>query len=229
MITVFGNPALIIRAVEEEDAVKRSIQYQLSAIILMGLMLALTACVRPAPSSQGVDVAATSAAATAAFVATIPAIPTQPEGLVLPATATPPAVAPPTNTPEPVAQPTVTSGLVLPTTHTVQAGETAVSISAMYGVPVAEIMAANGIADPNLITVGQVLTIPAPGTVAVQPTAAPPPTSSGEQTYVVQPGDNLFRIGLNHGGFTAAELAAYNGIPNPTLIYPGQVIRIPPR
>ena len=60
------------------------------------------------------------------------------------------------------------------------------------------------------------------------PTAAPPPaTGSGSEiVHIVQPGENLFRIGL-HYGVDAATLAAYNGISDPTLIYVGQKIRIP--
>lgn len=205
---------------------KRTIPYQLSLVVLMSLILVLTACVRPAPGSEGIDVAATATAGAA--VATIQPVPTQPEGLVLPTvTATPlPPAEQPTATPEapPAAQPTTAPGLVLPTTHTVQAGETLASISAIYNVPVNEIQQANNIVDPNALTVGQVLTIPAPGTT----TTAPPPTSSGEQVYIVQAGDNLFRIGLRYG-FTAAELAAYNGIPDMTRIYVGQEIRIPAR
>jgi LysM repeat protein len=206
--------------------VKRTIQHPLSLVILLSLLLALSACVRPAPGSEGIDIAAT---ATAAVInATVPPIPTQPEGLVLPATPTPlPSLELATATPEPqpvVVDPTAAPGIVLPTTHTVQPGETLVTISSIYNVPVADIQAANNITDPNALTVGQVLTIPAPGSIAVQPTVP----ATGEQVYVVQPGDNLFRIGLRFG-FTAAELAAYNGIPDMTRIYVGQEIRIPAR
>lgn len=217
------------RQLAEEDAVKRTIRTQLNVVIMMGLVLALTACVRPAPQDEDtVNFAATMAAQTAEAATSIPAIPTQPEGLVLPPTPTPLPIVGATSTPDPaLAQPTLAPSFTLPTTHTVVVGETLASISAIYGVPVDQIQAANGITDPNVVlTPGQVLTIPAPGTVAV---ATPLPAPTGEQTYVVQPGDNLFRIGLNHGGYTAAELAAYNGIPNPTLIFPGQVIRFPPR
>jgi murein DD-endopeptidase MepM/ murein hydrolase activator NlpD len=42
-------------------------------------------------------------------------------------------------------------------------------------------------------------------------------------TYVVRPGDNLFRVSLNHGT-TYAAVAAANNISNPTRIYPGQVL-----
>jgi LysM repeat protein len=47
-----------------------------------------------------------------------------------------------------------------PSTHTVAAGETLSSIARRYGVGVGEIAAANGIADPNRIRIGQTLTIP---------------------------------------------------------------------
>lgn len=204
---------------------KRTIQYQLGLVVLMSLILALTACVRPAPGNEGIDVAAT---ATAAALIPIVPVPTQPESLVLPATATPlPVVEQPTVAPEqPPADvaPTAAPPATLPTTHTVQPGETLATISALYGVPINEIQQANAIVDPNALTVGQILTIPVPGTTG----QTVPPTTGGEQVYIVRPGDNLFRIGLNYG-FTAAELAAYNGIPDMTRIYVGQEIRIPAR
>jgi LysM repeat protein len=65
---------------------------------------------------------------------------------------------------------------------------------------------------------------PAPEGESPQP---PPTTATGEQIHVVQRGENLFRIGLRYG-IPYQTLAAYNGIPNPHLIYEGQVIRIPP-
>lgn len=71
----------------------------------------------------------------------------------------------------------------------------------------------------------------------VEPTAetAPPPaeptpetSSTGEIIHIVQPGDNLYRIGLQYG-FTYQELAIYNGITNPDRLEVGQQIRIPPK
>lgn len=46
-----------------------------------------------------------------------------------------------------------------------------------------------------------------------------------EQTYVVKPGDTLSGIASQYGT-TYQELAQKNGIANPNLIFPGQVIRI---
>lgn len=68
------------------------------------------------------------------------------------ATPSPTATAVPTIPP-----PSPTPGPLL---HTVQPGETLVSIAAAYGVPLAELIAVNNIQDPNLIQVGQVLVIP---------------------------------------------------------------------
>lgn len=48
------------------------------------------------------------------------------------------------------------------------------------------------------------------------------------EEYTVKKRDRLSKIGAIYG-YTADELAAYNGIENPNLIYPGQVIKIPPK
>ncbi len=46
-------------------------------------------------------------------------------------------------------------------------------------------------------------------------------------TVTVQPGDSLSAIGLRTGR-TWVQLAGYNHVPNPNLIYAGQVLTIPP-
>lgn len=58
-----------------------------------------------------------------------------------------------------------------PQTHTVQAGEFLSTIAEQYGVTVDEILAANDIADANLIFPGQELTIPEPGSTPADGTA----------------------------------------------------------
>lgn len=65
---------------------------------------------------------------------------------------------------------------------------------------------------------------PAPlPTVAVRPT--PAPTGRGIY-YVVQPGENLFRIGLRFGT-TAEAIAAASGIPDPQRVQAGAMVLIP--
>ena len=110
-----------------------------------------------------------------------------------------------------------------PGTHVVQPGENLFRIALKYGKTVDEVAKANGITNVAVIHVGQTLVIPG-GTGQAPPPQTPP--SSGGKTYVVQPGDNLFRIALKYN-YDQYYLARYNGISNPAMIYVGQVIRIP--
>jgi LysM repeat protein len=120
--------------------------------------------------------------------------------------------------PAPTATTPPSAGTGEETTYVVQRGDTLFSIARRYGTTVEAIAARNGIANPSLISVGQQLIIPASGTSPV----------AGGQTYVVQRGDNLFRIALRYN-MSYVDLAQYNGISDPSRIYAGQVIRIPPR
>ncbi|MCJ7712678.1 MAG: LysM peptidoglycan-binding domain-containing protein, partial [Chloroflexi bacterium] len=72
-------------------------------------------------------------------------------------TPTPSPTPPPTPSPTPKPTPTAR-----PTVHVVRRGETLSVIALRYGVTVEAIQAANGIKDPNIIVVGQRLTIPPP-------------------------------------------------------------------
>jgi LysM repeat protein len=133
----------------------------------------------------------------------------------IPPTEVAPTEVPPTAAPAPTTAPS--SGT---TTYTVQRGDTLYSIARRYGTTVEAIAAANGIANPSRIRVGQTLTIS--GATGV-PAPAP---SGGGTTYVVKRGDNLFRIALRYG-ISYAYLAQYNGIADPSRIYVGQVLKIP--
>lgn len=65
----------------------------------------------------------------------------------------------------------------------------------------------------------------------VEPTAEATPTASAEageeRVHVVQPGENLYRIGLQYG-VPWTMLAEYNNLANANDIEVGQEIRIPP-
>lgn len=112
--------------------------------------------------------------------------------------------------------------------HVVQSGETLGYIAQLYAVSLDDLVAANNIANVDVLEVGQELIVKA-GAAAEAPAETETPAETGaEQVHVVQSGENLFRIGLRYG-FTAEELAAYNNIPDITRIDVGQVIKIPPK
>ena len=52
------------------------------------------------------------------------------------------------------------------------------------------------------------------------------PAQQGTVTYVVLPGDNLFRIALRFNT-TVQAIATANNIANPNLIFVGEVLTIP--
>lgn len=117
-------------------------------------------------------------------------------------------------------------------THVVRVGEGLFGIAALYNVSVTSIAQANGLADINVIHVGQSLCIPGIPAPAVPRTPSPTPAPSVPQpspaglTYEVKAGDTLFAIALAHGVSSDALITA-NGITNPSLLRPGQILRIP--
>ena len=102
-------------------------------------------------------------------------------------------------------------------TYTVVKGDTLSGIAAKYGTTYQKIAADNGIANPNLIFPGQVLKIYGAGGGGG--------SSSGAKTYTVKKGDTLSGIAAMFGT-TYQKIAADNGIANPNLIFPGQVLTI---
>jgi LysM repeat protein len=127
----------------------------------------------------------------------------------------------PTNTP--LVPPTATLQPGGTCTHVVQQGDNLFRIGLRYNVPVASIAAANGIANVNIIRIGDTLTIPGCGGGDF---GTGGPITGGGQTYVVQQGDTLFQLSLRFGP-TVHEIAAANNIPNINLIYIGQQLVIP--
>lgn len=101
-------------------------------------------------------------------------------------------------------------------THVVRPGENLFRIALRYNTTVQSIASLNGIADVRQVRAGQRLIVV---------TCAGRTSGSTRGTYVVQPGDTLFRIALNHGT-TVSALRAANGLRS-NVIYPGQVLRIP--
>lgn len=104
-------------------------------------------------------------------------------------------------------------------TWTVKPGDTLSRVASAWGTTVSAVAVANGVANADLIYVGQVLR--KPGTTG---TAGPPPPSGG--TYTVASGDTLSGIASRHGT-TVAVLVMLNHIANPDRIYPGQTLTLP--
>lgn len=118
--------------------------------------------------------------------------------------------------PEPVPQAPAPSGS---DSWTVKSGDTLSRVASYWGVTVSAAAVANGIANPDLIQVGQVLH--KPGNTG----AAPMPSPSG-QTYLIKSGDTLGGIAVAYGT-TVAQLVALNHISNPDRINAGVTLQLP--
>jgi LysM repeat protein len=119
-------------------------------------------------------------------------------------------------------------------THLIAPGETLSRIALTYNVTVAQIAQSNNIVNPDLILAGDTISIPCPvpatpgiptATVAAGAVGG---TTSGPFNYIVEPGDNLYRISLRYGVSMAALMQA-NGLTPSTIntIYAGQQLYIP--
>jgi LysM repeat protein len=105
--------------------------------------------------------------------------------------------------------------------YTVQPHDTIYNIAYRYQIPYASLMQANFSYSPYMyygypyIYVGQQLNVPC---VTATPTPFP--------TYVIQSGDNLFRIAIQYST-TIYSIARVNGIWNPNWVWAGQNIVVP--
>lgn len=102
--------------------------------------------------------------------------------------------------------------------YRVARGDTLFEIAQRYGISLETLIRANPqIADPNRISPGQEICVP----------AAPGPNCPNGVLYTVQAGDTLFEIARRNNIMLADLIAANPQITNPDQILPGQVICIP--
>jgi LysM repeat protein len=85
-------------------------------------------------------------------------------------------------------------------------------------------MSLNGISNPNLLRIGQVLAIVAGATAPAATAPSSVPAASGT-TYTVSAKDTLSGI-ASRFGTTTRNLMALNGITNANLIRVGQVLKL---
>ncbi|HVO42256.1 MAG TPA: LysM peptidoglycan-binding domain-containing protein [Aggregatilineales bacterium] len=157
----------------------------------------------------------------------VPAYPTNPNPVnqpIAPASPYQPGV--PIYTPPIVTYPVGTTVTTVTSyrSYVVQPGDFLSSIAARFGTTPQAILAANFITDPNLLYVGQLLTVPVTSTRVVP--ARPQVRPASGRYYIVQPGDNLFGIAARFGRDVYA-VARANGILNLNAIYVGQPLIIP--
>jgi peptidoglycan-N-acetylglucosamine deacetylase len=112
------------------------------------------------------------------------------------------------------------------TAYVVKSGDFLSTIAQRFNTTPQAILSANAITDPNLVFVGQVLSIPRT-TMQVSPQSVYKyvPVRSGN-FYIVQPGDNLFSVAARTGR-NAWAIARANGILDLNAIYVGQPLIIP--
>src|SRR5690554_1255799 len=99
-------------------------------------------------------------------------------------------------------------------TYVVQSGDTLWGISKRFGVTVDQLVAWNGIADRDLILLGQVLRLKGPSG-----------TSPGPTRYRIKPGDTLSGIARRYG-VRMEDIVKLNGIRDPDRIYAGEELII---
>lgn len=101
-----------------------------------------------------------------------------------------------------------------PLVHVVESGDTLSALALRWRTDVAAIVTLNGLRDPNALSIGQQLTVPRKG------------RGASVVTYTVEEGDSLYGLALRWDT-TVEQLAAMNGIADPSLLSIGQKIVIP--
>lgn len=117
--------------------------------------------------------------------------------------------------------------------YVVQHGDVPYEIAQRFGVSVDALLAANQIADPRRLIVGEILIIPQDGVVPVAettpvavPLAVAPAAPGSAGSYVVRRGDTLSNIARDFG-ITIQALIEANSLANPNRIMTGQTLTIP--
>jgi len=96
--------------------------------------------------------------------------------------------------------------------HVVRPGDSIYSIASRYGVSPQKIISDNELEDPGSLVPGQTIVV-----------------LEGTRNHTVMPGESIYQIASRYGVSVESIIAANPAITDPSLIYPGQVIIVPPR
>src|SRR5262245_48965201 len=107
--------------------------------------------------------------------------------------------------------------------YEVRSGDTLGTIAARHGTSVAAIVKLNGLENPNLIRIGQVLKVP---TGSGGGSAGVKTPAGGATTHVVRAGETVSAIATRYG-ITSAQISSANGLTS-DRIYVGQQLRLVP-
>lgn len=120
-----------------------------------------------------------------------------------------------------VVVPTATPGI--PTSHTIQKGESVFCISRRYDLNPNEVLALNNLGTGTLVSPGQVLKIPQTGNPFPGPRALHP----HPDTYIVGRGETIFGVACFYGDVDPMAIAFANGLSAPYTLSEGQQLQIP--
>ena len=98
------------------------------------------------------------------------------------------------------------------TTHRVQKGETLISIARRYGISLSELTRLNGISNPNLLEIGQKLSVPATGNF-----------TASETRHIIKKGETLYSIARKYST-SVQRLKQTNRIQNANKLNVGQLL-----
>lgn len=111
--------------------------------------------------------------------------------------------------------------------HKIKRGETIASIANKYGVSQYAVLEANGLSSKSKIIAGKTLIVPVPMDISVsEPSSPKPRQATGDNTYIVRKGDNLWSISESFDTSPEA-IRRLNYMGTSSRIYVGQVLRLP--
>jgi len=114
-----------------------------------------------------------------------------------------------------------------PALYTVGQHETLPDIAARYGLSTASLLALNGLSWSTAIHAGQILKLTASGPIEPAAPPAEEPPVPQQQRHTVASGESLTSVAALYG-VEAQSLLSANGFSPSSIIYPGQIVTIPP-